>query len=471
MSAAGVRPSTFRPARILYRLPHIEDGLRRYAAAWGVPPEALRATGAEPAAAAPDTPPDRPPPPSGPDSRFDPLQQAFQEQVRESQAELRNNMAAWPAEYRRELKLQRDRHQSAGDYSGWHAIDRELARFESGGDILPPAAGDPEDLKKLKGEFLARIEGFQLTRMRRLVSATKRTINEMGTLLRELTKTGAMEAAERVDREIARLRTDPEYVEAERTLAEYEASRPEELAALLALGATEIGELRELRNGYDLACQAVATEYAERLEAWPSEYTAALQKFMEERLRAGDYMGYEEAKLELERFELDGTLSVPEPVAGAVEAPLDALKRRFVERRERYDADRARGIARSAEDYRARLDRLVSEYTKSRKIDAAAAAAADLRRLRASAQVLEARSKRASGNPLRTGGRAVAPGFRDASARRAVQCRDTRRAHRHRPPSGSAKQATTSPSRRGPISYGTARPQPASKARIISSTL
>ena len=104
-------------------------------------------------------------------------------------------------------------------------------------------------------------------------------------------------------------------------------------------------------------------------------------------------MGYEAAKIELERFELDGTLSVPEPVAGAVDVPLDALKRRFVERRERYDADRARGIARAAEDYRARLDRLVSEYTKSRKIDAAAAAAADLRRLRASAQVIEAQEQ------------------------------------------------------------------------------
>ena len=99
---------------------------------------------------------------------------------------------------------------------------------------------------------------------------------------------------------------------------------------------------------------------------------------------------------ELNRFELDRTLSVTEPLSS--ENPLDALKQRHVSLRKDYAVTRARGLVKAAESYVGKLDRLVSQYTKSKNIDAAAAVSAELRRVKGSAEYVEAVNLLAEGN-------------------------------------------------------------------------
>lgn len=392
----------FRPACFLYGYAPSARVLGRYAALWHVP-EGVFAfapkTDEVPSVPSPSPPSEVPPVPDNEAqlALFSRLEQAYKTQSDEILQDYRNNMASWPPDYRRALKDQRDRLQSLGDYGGWIAVNEELTRFEASGGIQAPVPDDPDELRKLKADYLARIEGYDLNRVRRLVTTTKRHVNELGTLLRDLTKAAQMEAAGRVNREIVRLRADPDFLEAERKLAQYEVSRPEgDLPAVVPVDPDGLGELSVLRGTYDEERRKIHEEYSARLEVWPGKYVHDLEQFMETRQREGDYMGWEAASSELNRFELDRTLSVTEPLSS--ENPLDALKQRHVSLRKDYAVTRARGLVKAAESYVGKLDRLVSQYTKSKNIDAAAAVSAELRRVKGSAEYVEAVNLLAEGN-------------------------------------------------------------------------
>jgi hypothetical protein len=383
--------AAFAPAASVYGRPPADRVLRRYASLWNAAddtrswrPAALAATNAP--AVVPANPATTNAVPS---DAFAKLDKTYREQVAELHAEYRRNMEAWPPDYRRALKAQRDRHQAAGEFPGWHAVSSEITRFETEGGILPPTSSDTDELRKLKSDFATLLESYQLTRVRKLVTATKRHVNELLTLLKELTQTGQFVAAESVNHEILRLRADPDFVDAERKLAAFEAARPEgDLPSFRSVGPDGLGELSGVRAAYAEERSKVDEEFAARVEAWPAKYVEALEKFMEARQLEGDYLGWEAASFELDRFELDRTLAPGEHGLG--DGPLDQVKQRHASLRDEYAMTRARGLVKAAEHYVQKLDALLFQYTKSKNIDAAALVNGELRRVKADPDHLEA---------------------------------------------------------------------------------
>lgn len=372
--------AAFAPAAFAYRASPANRVLSPYARLWQASddtaawaPAAPAATNAPPTLAAPNTPPS---------DAFAKLATTYRGQVTELQTEYQRSMEAWPPDYRRALKTQRDRHQATGDFNGWHAVNTELTRFETEGGILPPTDNDPDDLRKLKADFAALLERYQVTRVRKLVAATRRHVMDLESLRSELTRAGQMEVAEGVNREILRLQDDPDFVDAKRRLAAFEANRPDaDIPAYVGVASDGLGEMSGLRVAYEEERRKVEEDYAAKVEAWPNKYVEALEKFMETRQSEGDYLGWEAASFELDRFELDRTLTPGEFVAG--EGPLDQLKQRFAALRDEYAMTRARGLVKASEHYTQKLDTLLSQYTKSNKIEAATLVNGELRRVKA----------------------------------------------------------------------------------------
>ncbi len=382
------------PLATLYRHPASAPLLTRYAAFWAVPVSTLDALRSVPGpsevVADTEDPSPEPPPDAEALERLRVLEAAYDGTMEEILSEYHRNMAAWPPDYRRALKAQRDRHQVAGDFIGWHAFSAEINRFEAEGGILSPEPEDPEDLVKMKLEFALLLDRHEMTRVRRIVSATKRQLNDLAALLRELTRAGQFHAAEKVNQAISRLRADPRFRDAEQQLAQFDVLYPDgELPALVPVGDLRTGELSELRSRYEEDRRVIDQEHESRMETWPQQYAEDLEILMEERQLEGDFNGWEAAFGELERFQIEGTLLPPTnpPADPAVEQ----LHQHYAAMRDDLRLLRARELHRTAEAYVARLDELVSQHTRSRNIEAAAAVNAEVRRVRASADWSEAR--------------------------------------------------------------------------------
>ncbi len=317
------------------------------------------------------------------------LSAAYRKQLSDIHGEYELSMEDWPADYRRALKAQRDRYRSTGDYSEWHAVDLELTRFERAGGIEPPNDDDPPELHRLKIDYAALLDRNQLTQLRKLVSATKRHVAELETLRSDLTRADQMEEAGRIHREIQRLQSDPAVLADKERLAALETRRVDsDVPTYAGIASDGLEEMSLLRSTYDEGRRKVEEDYSSQLETWPDKYVEALSRLLEERQLAGDFPGWEAANRELDRFELDRTLT--DFMEGEDEPHLEQLKLRFSELKKEYALTRARGLVKVAGQYEGKLDALLSNYTKSNKIEAATLVNSELRRMRGDNDLLNA---------------------------------------------------------------------------------
>jgi len=370
----AVKTYQAKPAHVLFK---------RYASLWG----GIDFSRWQLPLAAPDGADEPESPPAAPLSgKLAEMTAVYRSQLGEIQREYELSMEDWPSDYRRALKAQRDRYRSTGDYSEWHAADLELTRFERAGGIEPPNDDDPVELRRLKTDYAALFDRNQLTQLRKLVATTKRHITELETLRSDLTRADQMEEAGRVHSEIQRLQSDPAVLAGKERLAALETRRADgDLPPYAGITSDGLEELSLLRSTYDEGKRKVEEDYNALLETWPDKYAEALTKLLEERQLAGDFPGWEAANRELDRFELDRT--VTEPVEGEEEPHLEQLKLRFIELRKEYALTRARGLVKVAGQYEGKLDALLSNYTKSNKIEAATLVNSELRRMRADSEL------------------------------------------------------------------------------------
>jgi hypothetical protein len=110
---------------------------------------------------------------------------------------------------------------------------------------------------------------------------------------------------------------------------------------------------------------------------------------MEVRQAAGDYVGWQTANYELERFELERVV-IPDQTLGD-DSDLERLRQRLLNMLKEYELTKARGLVEATERYTKKLDALVSQYTKAKNIAEASVVNTELRRVTTSAELTAAK--------------------------------------------------------------------------------
>jgi tRNA A-37 threonylcarbamoyl transferase component Bud32 len=384
----GPPPATVRrlygPASWVYAASGLAAPLSGYARWWGVTNLAVRLAG-------PERVSPRPAPARSPE--WQPLERAFAQQMAELDGERRRFAEAWPAEYLRELDALMERRRKTGDFEGWADVQEERRQFEATRSIgEAPPAGEVGELAALRGKYRQLRAASRLEQCRRLQTACKKYINDLTDLQRACTKQGRMDVAAQVNQEIRRVRSSPELQEAEAVLADAAPHGEGEAGDVRALSPGDLtAELSAVRDAYREQLAAVEGDYARSLEKWPDKYISAQKQLMEQCQAAGDYSGWESARYELERFEVDRAIEPKDQVAEP--RRLADVQRQYADMLAQYRVTRARGIANLADRHLRTLTEQQSKYTKAGSMDAAGQVNAEIRRIRMSPELLAAQAE------------------------------------------------------------------------------
>lgn len=148
------------------------------------------------------------------------LRKRYEEQLAAIEADYARNIEEWPAKYLAALGALMERYQAAGDYSGWQAVNNEIARFEIDRVLQPThIAPEPAKLAELQKQHVALLNAYRATRARGIVSLAEQHVNALTEIQRKRTIDGNMEEAGAVNAEIRRIRSSPEVLAAQAELA------------------------------------------------------------------------------------------------------------------------------------------------------------------------------------------------------------------------------------------------------------
>ncbi len=334
--------------------------------------------------------------PPGPDSErpleLQQFQRLYTVQLATLGNEQRRYAEAWPAEYLRELDALMERRRLAGDFDAWSVAKSEREQFEQARRIGESPAGEYGELAALKQKFRQLRAASRIDQGRRLINISKKFVNDLSDLQRAYTKEGRMADAARVNQEIRRVRASPELQEAEAVLADYVPPGAGDPANVLPIEPDErVADITGLRQQFDQQLAAVEDDYARNIDKWPDKYLAALKQAMEQFQAAGDYSGWDSAKTELERFEVDRAIQAKDVVNGP--ARLAELQKQHLDLLTQYRATRARGIVNLADSQIDKLSEYQRKYTKSGDMDSAGQVNAEMRRIRARPELLAAQAE------------------------------------------------------------------------------
>jgi hypothetical protein len=380
---AGAR-NAFRPALWFYERSGLARPLHAYAGLWGRPEVVLgfAAGSAPPVTGGPVA--------ESPEMRQ--LQAAFNQQLADIAAEQRRQAAAWPMEYRRELVALLERRRAAGDFEGWAVIQTEEQQFEASRQIGGTTAGDPAELAALKAKYQQMLTAQRFERCRRLVTESKKYVNDLSDLQRGHTREGRMDVAAALNAEIKRVRGSPDLQEAEAELATSTAisSVPVDPTKVLAVtdNVTELGRIRE---EYEAQLAVLEKECEDKVGRWPDKYMDALKQMMEQFQHEGDFTGWERANSELERFEVDRVVLPTDVVSQP--ARLADLQKRHLSMLDEYRRSQARGVISLVDTFNQRLENLQKTLTRAGDMEPAAAVNAEIKRLLSRSEYLAAKAE------------------------------------------------------------------------------
>lgn len=320
------------------------------------------------------------------------LKGAFNQQQAEIAVEYRRQSEIWPGEYRRELEGLLDRRRSAGDFDGWAIIQAEEQRFNETGNIGAVNAGEPSELITVKLKYQQMLAAQRIERCRRLVMESKKYINDLTTLQRDETREGRMDVAAALNAEIRRIRNSTDLQEAEAELATLMAtsSSPHDPTKFLPI-ADNVAELSRIREDYEQQLAKLDKEYEEKAGLWPEKYMEALKQAMEQFQREGDFAGWDGVNNEIERFEIDRMVQAGDVVASP--ARLADLQKRHRAMLEDYRRAHSRGVVSLFDKTKARLETLQKNLTRSGTMEPAAAVNAEIKRLLAKPELIEAQAE------------------------------------------------------------------------------
>lgn len=325
----------------------------------------------------------------------------FRADYQASLAAIRKDFAqvteSWPQEYLRSLRTLMEKLQKAGDYEGWEAVTGELQRFVEGRKIDDSdIVQEPAELRSLQQEYQAALRQYSIDRNRKILTLTKKYINDLTAMQKELTKAGQMAAASAINAEIKHVEASSEALAASWGSTDSETVTPGEEPTVSALPTIQgpgekPDQLATLRDQYDESLEAIETAHTQQVDAWPDTYVAALQSLMQKLQKAGDFEGWEATNSELERFDVDRDLDegdiveTPEALLELQQEQLDALSE--------IDATRTDKIAALNQQHLDRLTALQKRLTMQGLMEEAGSVNAEIKRIRSSAKTLEADSR------------------------------------------------------------------------------
>ena len=380
--------TVMRPAMAAYSLPVVKGPLGLYAGVWGITNDFERLL-AE--AVVVEVQPPVPTELSGIEE-LDQLRTEHDSALAAIEVDYKQQMSAWPVEYRRALEAAMERRQKAGDYEGWEAVEVELQAFSSESRVSEDHEEDPSELAALKGEYRDMQRKLESERARKLVSMSKKHLHHLGGLLSAYTKTGDMKTASLINDQIKLIRNSERLLAAENLLTRNDASTDMDdtatPATLPSAFEGQIGEIEPIQLEYGQALAAIESSYIEQLDTWPGKVISALEQLMAERMQEGDYVGWEAASFELERFEAERVIVVGDTTdIGPV---LLALLQRQQTLLTEYEHTRARNIVAESEKAIGRLEQVQTAFTRAGEMERATAVNAEIRRLHHSPEVAAA---------------------------------------------------------------------------------
>lgn len=382
----------YRPGLWVYSRGGLAAPLRPYARFWLGDEAALPARfDAVPAAEEEDV--------DGDVVKPDALNKKQQEYVRQL-AEIEDSQAvflrAWPAEYLRELDLLMERRRTAGDFEGWAVIQSERKRFDETRQMNEPSGEDLSDLSVLKNKYRQMLSDQRLLHSRKLVTLSKRYVNDLTDMQTTYTQESKMDLASVVNAEIRRVRGSPTLLAAEAVLSASTtsgASEPETAPQMLLAATAEnrVQEVAKMRDVFEKELGEVERVAAEKVTQWPDKYVAGLTELMDKFQRAGDFGGWESVRDEVGRFEADRAITqrniVMQPAA------LADLQKKYFLLREEHKRSRAEGVVNTTEKYVKKLQELQKKLTVEGQMETAAIVNAEIKRVRARVDFIEAQSE------------------------------------------------------------------------------
>jgi len=300
------------------------------------------------------------------------------------------DMAAWPKEYLRELNELMERYQVNGDYLGWANAREERERFVTTQKIgaMGIDADSPSDLSLLKGKYHQILEGLKLSHNRKLLTLSKKYINDLTEIRRTYTRDGKFDIAATVNTEIDRVQKLPQYIEAETDAAD---SDPTTIV-FTSPNEDGIKEIAELRKTFEHELAATELTATQNTAQWPEQYTAELSSLRDNFQRAGDYIGWESVREEMVRFDADRIIQPRHFVTHLDLAELSALQRKYYQLRNDIKHIKAEQIVATTEKYVKELLALQRHLTVEGQMDTAALVQAEIKRVRSRLDYIEAQN-------------------------------------------------------------------------------
>ncbi len=132
----------------------------------------------------------------------------------------------WPGEYTEALRNLQTTFQREGDFEGWKAVDEEISRFTAEKALTDKHLNPSfEALTALQIRFQLALQGYADEKNRKSLSLGLQYTAHLAWLQKEHTKQNRMSEAAMVNAEIKRVRTMPEFAEAEAAVAAVEAEK------------------------------------------------------------------------------------------------------------------------------------------------------------------------------------------------------------------------------------------------------
>ena len=323
-------------------------------------------------------------------------QEEYARQVTEIEDEQSAFQRAWPAEYMRELDVLKERRRTLGDFEGWAVLQAESKRFDETRQMNEPSSEDLSDLNVLKNKYRQMLSDQRLLHSRKLVALCKKYVNDLTDMQKAYMQGGKMDLAAAVNDAIRGARGAPQQVAAEEVLATSvtsgtpESETPPQML-LAATAENRVQEIAKMRNVFDGELTEVERVAAEKEAQWPEKYVAGLTELMDKFQRAGDFGGWESVRDEVGRFEADRAITQRNVVMQP--AGLAELQKKYCQLREEQKRSRAESIVNTTEKYVKKLQDLQKRLTVEGQMETAAIVNAEIKRVRARADFLEAQNE------------------------------------------------------------------------------
>lgn len=272
-------------------------------------------------------------------------------------------------------------------------------RFSESRALLSEGTKVPSIFASTQAAFRALRDKRRAAIFRKQVTVTRAYIEDLDRNMSELTKNGKMAEAEFFSGILKTTKSDPRYLDAETTLAQYDARNPEGTLTNydgIMADSNQSDIILKPRNQYEETQRRALDAHSSALEKWQADYLKALEELSGQRQREGDFIGLQLSSAEISRFESDRM--IPESTLFSESTHLNELRDRFRKQRVSIEDNFANAVVSAANAFDEALAELASRHTKAGEIQAAALAMSERRHLAMRSEVVASRERLAVKN-------------------------------------------------------------------------